>query len=101
MCHVALGLLDRILEFGCELQIVFNDVIEPFTNLTKFRLRQLTEFRFHLLYFAHNEMIDGVPFGFKREKIADCTGVAGSDLNSESLREEGNLTFPKAKELKC
>src|SRR6266404_1436278 len=37
--HVAFGLLDRILEIGCELQIVFNDVIEPFTNLTKLRLR--------------------------------------------------------------
>jgi hypothetical protein len=45
-------------------------------------LRQLTEFRFHLLYFAHNEMIDGVLLGFKRGKIADCREVAGSQGSS-------------------
>src|SRR5262245_55077715 len=39
--HVALCLLDGLFELGCEFQFVFDNLVQPFADLSKLGLRKL------------------------------------------------------------
>jgi hypothetical protein len=65
--HVAFGLLNRAFALRGEFQLVFNHVVQPFAYPTKFRLRKLPQFGFHLLQFAHGHMIESIFINFKSD----------------------------------
>ena len=48
-----------LLEFGCELQPVFDEMVQPCTDLTKLRLRKFAQLGLHLFDFAHAQRLNG------------------------------------------
>ena len=72
--HVTLGLLDRAFELRREFQFVLDQIIKPATDLTKLCLRKFAELAFHLLDFAHMQMIERILLNFK-------PGVSQSSLS--------------------
>ena len=58
LSHVALGLFDGMFELRREFQFVFDDIVKPFANLAELCLRELPEFRFHLLDLTHGSTME-------------------------------------------
>jgi len=63
--HVTFGLLDGAFELRREFQVVLDQIIKPATDLTKLCLRKFAELAFHLLNFAHMQMIQRILLKFK------------------------------------
>jgi len=66
--YVVFRPLDSAFELRRELQLVFDQIINPLAYLTKLLRRKFTQFCLDLLDFAHTLMMEWILLNFKRER---------------------------------
>jgi hypothetical protein len=75
-----LGLCKRRFEFGCELEFIFQEVIEGTPKLGKLRFGKMMQLRFDLLDLAHGSNSAPNAIGFKGERRkAESGGRKGAE----------------------
>ena len=92
--QLALGLLDGGLEFGCEPQIVLDQVVQPVAHLPQFGLRKFFQFGFDLGHVAHAGTVPQSRENFKLRWVrgqSERAGVTNFVAGGRADLSGGNL----------
>ena len=95
--HIALGLLDRGLEFRGKFEFVLNQLIEPYPDLAQLSLGKLSQLSFHFFDLAHQRMMQPASCKFKPNPrvLTPCIRCLPASLSCSALRTGSVAGHPR------